>query len=147
MKSKPRFHKQETRYSCVPASLRMVLGSFGLEITERELRVLCDCTPFNGTNALQAVDAARQLGFTGTTKHNLTLADLRELLAAGDFPIVFVDLRPLDGVRDAHALVVLQLNDQEAVVLDPLHGERSLPLRSFDAAWTMAFNLTILVKP
>lgn len=73
MKSKPPFHKQETRYSCVPACLRMVLGSFGLEITESELRARCDCTPFNGTNALQAVDAARELGFAGTTKHNLSL--------------------------------------------------------------------------
>ena len=131
----------------MPACLRMVLGSFGLEITEGELRARCDCTPFSGTNALQAVDAARQLGFTGTAKHNLTLTELRELLADGDFPIVFVDLRPLNGIRHSHALVVLRVSDREAVVLDPLRGERSLPLRVFDSAWTMALNLAILVKP
>ena len=146
MKSKPLFHKQETRYSCVPACLRMVLAGFGLEITERELRERCDSTPFNGTNALQAVDAARQLGFTGTAKYNLSLEDLRGLVADGHFPLVFVDLRPIDGVRDSHALVILSISEQEAVALDPLSGERTLPMRVFDSAWTMALNLTILIS-
>ena len=36
----------------------MVLSGFGLELTEAELRTLCDCTPL-GTEALKAVDAAR----------------------------------------------------------------------------------------
>jgi ABC-type bacteriocin/lantibiotic exporter with double-glycine peptidase domain len=58
MKSKLPFHKQETIYSCVPACLRMVLSSFGLEISETELRDRCDCNPF-GTDALKAVDMAR----------------------------------------------------------------------------------------
>jgi hypothetical protein len=57
-------HKQqETRYSCVPACLRIVLAHLGLTLTETELRTLCDCTPF-GTDALKAVDAVRQLGFS-----------------------------------------------------------------------------------
>jgi ABC-type bacteriocin/lantibiotic exporter with double-glycine peptidase domain len=49
----------------VPACLRTVLASFGLDIPESELRTLCDTTIF-GTAALKAVDAARALGFTGT---------------------------------------------------------------------------------
>jgi hypothetical protein len=124
----------------------MVLGSFGLEITESELRARCDCTPFNGTNALQAVDAAKSLGFIGTTKHNLSLEELRELIADGHFPIVFVDLRPIDGVRESHAMVILRIGEQEVAALDPLSGERVLPLRVFDSAWTMALNLTIMVE-
>lgn len=39
--------KQETPYSCVPACLRMVLSSFGLELQEAELRTLCDCTTYS----------------------------------------------------------------------------------------------------
>ena len=39
----------------------MVLGSFGVDISESELCTRCDCTPY-GTNALMAVDAARALG-------------------------------------------------------------------------------------
>ncbi|MGH9846476.1 MAG: cysteine peptidase family C39 domain-containing protein [Blastocatellia bacterium] len=51
MPSKPPFHKQETGYSCVPACLRMVLGSFGLDVSEIELRARCDTTPLYGTEA------------------------------------------------------------------------------------------------
>ena len=65
MRSKPPFHRQETRFSCVPACLRMLLLSFGLDIPEIELRVRCDTTIL-GTDALRVVDAARQLGFTGS---------------------------------------------------------------------------------
>jgi len=83
----------------------MVLAGLGVEIEESELFVLCDCT-MSGTDALKAVDAARQFGFQQTAKYTLTIRELRSLLADGHFPIVFVDLRPIDGVRDVHALVV-----------------------------------------
>src|SRR5438132_7346831 len=106
MPSKPPFHKQETRTSCVPACLRMVLGGFGVEVEERELRARCDYT-LSGTDALKAVDAARQLGFAGTAKYTLSLEELRTLVADGHHPILFVDLRPIDGLRDIHALVIL----------------------------------------
>ena len=76
MPLKPPFLKQETRYSCVPACLRMVLSSPGLDVPEAELRARCDCTAF-GTDALKAVDAVRQLGFPGTAKYNLSLDELR----------------------------------------------------------------------
>ena len=49
----------------------MVLASLGIERSELELRALCDCTPF-GTEALNAVDAVRHLGFPGTGKRNLS---------------------------------------------------------------------------
>ncbi|NJM47150.1 MAG: hypothetical protein HC860_14105 [Alkalinema sp. RU_4_3] len=44
MRSKLRFHRQETPDSCVPACLRMVLGAMGVEMSEAELRERCDCT-------------------------------------------------------------------------------------------------------
>ncbi len=56
---KPPFHKQETRYSCVPACLRMVLGSFDVDISESVLRTRCDCTPY-GTDALMCHGAVVQ---------------------------------------------------------------------------------------
>src|SRR5438132_14196904 len=104
MPSKPPFHKQETRYSCVPACLRMVLGSFAVDITEADLRRRCDSTPY-GTDALMVVDVARQFGFAGTAKHTTTLDELRALVADGRHPIVFVNVRPIDGIEDVHALV------------------------------------------
>ena len=93
----------------------MVLGSFGVEIAEAgsgvliphypeaDLRERCDCTPY-GTEALKAVDAARELGFAETAKHTLTVQELRTVVAEGQHPIVFVDLSPIDGAEDIHTL-------------------------------------------
>lgn len=123
----------------------MVLGGFGVEVGESELRARCDHT-LSGTHALKAVDAARRLGFAGTAKYTLSVEELRTLVADGHHPIVFVDLRPIDGLRDIHALVIIGISQQAISVLDPLKGERSLPLQAFSTAWAMRHNLTIIVE-
>lgn len=145
MPSKPQFHKQETRYSCVPACLRMVLGSFGVDIPEADLRRRCDCTPY-GTDALMVVDVARQLGFARTAKHTIEIDELRAVLTDGHRPIVFVDLGPIDGIEDVHAVVVVSASQHQIIVLDPLKGERSLLLQAFTTAWAMRHNLAIIVE-
>ena len=144
MPLKPPFHKQETRYSCVPACLRMVLGRFGVDISESALRTRCDCTPY-GTDALMAVDAARALGFVKTAKYTLALEELKTVVRGGHYPIVFVDLHPIDGLDAIHAMVVVDVSEQEMVVLDPLQGERRVPVYVFTAAWARRHNLAMLV--
>jgi ABC-type bacteriocin/lantibiotic exporter with double-glycine peptidase domain len=123
----------------------MVLSDLGLHLTEAELRALCDSTPL-GTDALKTVDAARQLGFINTSKHNLLPTELEVLLDDGDYPIVFVDLRPIDGIPEQHALVVIEMDANFVTVLDPLKGERLLPRGDFLLAWDWQRNLTIIVK-
>jgi len=123
----------------------MVIGSFGLDIPESELRARCDTTII-GTDALKAVEAARQLVFAGTAKYTLTLDDLREVIAAGNHPITFVSLLPLDANPDIHAVVVVALTTQDVLILDPLQGERSAPLQIFNTAWMMSRNLAILIQ-
>ena len=122
----------------------MVLSSFGVETMEADLRAMCD-TIMSGTDALKAVEAARQLGFPGTGKHNLDLDELRALVDDGHFPIVYVNLYPIDGSYERHALVVVEISDEAAIVLDPMRGECRLPIETFCAAWRIQRNLTILV--
>ena len=124
----------------------MVLAGFDLDISEADLRELCDCTAF-GADALQAVDAARQLGFPHAAKFNLSLEELESLVAAGHFPIVFVNLLPLDGLDDAHTLVVIEVNPTDVLVYDPMTGERVIQRESFAAAWAIMRGLTILLEP
>lgn len=124
----------------------MVFESFGVVLAESELREQCDCTPLYGTDALAAVDVAHSLGFLQTAKYTLSLTELTELIADGHHPIVYVILRPIDGVNDPHAFVVIGLNESEATVLDPLKGERSILLQNFIDAWAMKHNLAILVS-
>ena len=144
MPSKPPFHRQETRFSCVPACLRMVLLSLGVDLPESQLRARCDSTIL-GTDALKAVDAARQLGFPASGKYTLTLDELKGLVAAGQYPIVFVSLLPIEAHDDTHALIVTECPAEEVHVLDPFTGERVLPLQTFSAAWGLRHNLAILI--
>jgi ABC-type bacteriocin/lantibiotic exporter with double-glycine peptidase domain len=141
----PPFYRQETRDTCVPACLRSVMADYGFEISEAELSVLCNCT-FDGTTALQAVDAARKLGFTKTSKQTLTLNELKLINSSGLFPIVFINLLAIDGINQAHALVVINISEFAVQVFDPAQGERLLRPNVFEMAWAARHNLTILVE-
>jgi len=123
----------------------MVFDSFGVVVPETELRQQCDCTPFNGTDALMAVSAARQFGFAETAKHTMRLEEIPALLMDGLYPIAFVDLSPIDGIADVHAFVVVEISSDQIIVLDPLKGERSISLQAFTTAWAMRHNLAIIV--
>lgn len=74
----------------------MVLAGLGVEQTEATLRQLCDRT-FLGTDALKAVDAMRELGFHLTRKENLSIDQLAQVLQAGWYPILYVNLLSIDG--------------------------------------------------
>lgn len=123
----------------------MVFAASGVELSEADLLAACDCT-LTGTDALQAVDVARRYGFTRSAKHTLSFGELSALVEGGTYPIVFVSLKPIDGRRDTHALVVTGISDTAVAVLDPLRGERILPRQTFSAAWAMRHNLTIIIQ-
>ena len=125
----------------------MVLAAFGQPMAEDVLRVVTDCSPL-GTDAFQLVEAARQLGFPTSQKYTLaSLDELATLLAEGHWPIVYVDLGPLQGglSGQSHAMVVIALDPTDVTVLDPLHGERRLPRDDFLAAWSAMRYLTIVI--
>jgi len=125
----------------------MVLGSFGLEMDEGQLRSLTDCTPL-GTDAFQLVEAARRLGFTTSRKYTLSSIDeLDRLLGEGLFPIVYLDLWPIRGGISGqfHSVVVIGMERNDISILDPLIGERTLAKEDFQAAWAEMRFLTIVI--
>ena len=145
MRSKLIFHRQEKDYSCVPACIKMVLESFGLTLSEVDLRERCDCTPF-GTDAFQAVEAVRKLGFVNTIKGTSSIEELLHQLSLGRYPIAFINLLLIDSIKIAHAIIVMDLDSDWVEVCDPLQGDRTLPRSTFDSAWAMMRNLVILIQ-
>jgi ABC-type bacteriocin/lantibiotic exporter with double-glycine peptidase domain len=123
----------------------MVFAAFRVDVSEAELRIACDCT-LAGTDSLQAVDAARAYEFNQSARYTLTLEELTALVEGGSYPIVYVSLKPIDGVRDTHALVITEISEQNVTVCDPLQGERILPRQTFMTAWALRHNLTIIVQ-
>jgi len=123
----------------------MLLAAKDTFLTEGELRQFCDCTIL-GTDALQAVQALHRLGFPYAGKFNLSFVELQEQVERGNYPMVFVSLLPLDGLKEVHALVVIEIEQSIVHVLDPLQGERQLPQLSFTTAWGMMRNVTLLLN-
>jgi ABC-type bacteriocin/lantibiotic exporter with double-glycine peptidase domain len=140
----PPFYPQETDFSCAVACLRMVLAHLGVPKSEAELRELCDCTIF-GTSALELVLAARRLGFAGSSKHTLTLADLIELTEHGYFPIVYVASGPHLPAPDVHSFVVVAATREGINVLDPQQGPRMLSVDELLEIWSPMNNLAIVI--
>ena len=125
----------------------MVLVALGRPMTEDLLRILTDCSPL-GTDAFHLIEAARHLGFPASRKYTLaSLDDLATMRAEGHFPIVYVDLWPLQGGGSGqyHAMVVIDLEADQVTVLDPLHGERRVPREDFQEAWSAMRFLTIVI--
>jgi ABC-type bacteriocin/lantibiotic exporter with double-glycine peptidase domain len=126
----------------------MVLAGLGLEVDEARLLQLADCSPL-GINAFQLIEAARELGFTGSRKHTLaSLDELASLLDEACFPIVYVDLWPIKGGLSGqyHSLVVVAIERESVIVLDPLVGERRLSREDFQAAWEAMHFLAIVIS-
>jgi ABC-type bacteriocin/lantibiotic exporter with double-glycine peptidase domain len=122
----------------------MVLSHFNHSVSEGELRARCDCTIF-GSDAPYVVDVARQLGFDKTDIQNLSPDELQTILDEGGYPIVYVNLLPIDGREGTHALVALEIGDDVVAVYDPDQGERLLPIGAFFKAWELKSNLAIIV--
>lgn len=122
----------------------MVLSHFNLSVSEAELRARCDCTIF-GADAPNVVEVARQLGCAKTTIHKLSPDELQHILAEGHYPIVYINLLPIDGTEGTHALIALEIENDAVTVYDPDQGERLLPIGAFFKAWDLKCNLAIIV--
>jgi ABC-type bacteriocin/lantibiotic exporter with double-glycine peptidase domain len=125
----------------------MLLSALGMDVEESHLRHLTDCTPL-GTEAFQVIEAARHLGFPASRKYTFaSLDELASVVADGAFPIVYVDVWPLQGgwSGQIHAFVVVAVDREQVTVLDPLVGERRLPRDDFQAIWAATRFLTLVI--
>jgi predicted double-glycine peptidase len=150
MPDRPSVFIQETPYSCAPACLLMVLSSLGVQKSEGELRVLCDCSVVpgsEGTLALSVVDAARGLGFTNSRKYTMDLDGLRAELSRGVFPIVYIHTPlKLGQPSQQHAVVVVEVNETTVEVNDPWCGEYTFSIQEFVEVWQRMNGLTIIIE-
>ena len=75
------------------------------------------------------------------------LDDLADAVHADAFPIVGIDLRPVDGTFAFHA-VVINISTDQVVVHDPLHdeGPRPIGISAFEAAWSAADREAVIIR-
>ncbi len=137
---KPPHFFQTHPFSCVPACLRMVLANYSFEISEFDLRNLCECDG-TGIGPRKAIAAVKDLGFD-CDEANLNFEELKEYLSNNLNPIVY--LRFNLQTEFPHAVVVYKISKEKVFVLDPEIGEREFHIDNFVEIWSR--GLTIVVE-
>ena len=123
----PLYH-QRKRNTCALACLRMVLAAYGRKVQESELEAQARMEP-KGTAIDELERLALQYQIVAENQET-TVEELRELLAQGKWPIVYIDrvvfdLRPRQrarhSIRDAiiHNVIPTQVTATSVTFHDP----------------------------
>jgi uncharacterized protein len=135
--------RQAENYSCGASSFQAVMGYYGKNSMEADLRTMLNTTPSHGTYPWDMVRGAQRVGFDAEWRENLTLADLRASLSAG-VPVIIDGQRfiaPNSSWEDTwtagHYMVVFGLDDRNVYLEDPfLFGSRlNMTHEDFIASW------------
>lgn len=119
--------------TCGPASLRMVMAFYGLEMTEEDLAGACGHTYELGCRSEDMACAAKSLGFDVYFKNNSTIEELSRLVNAGA-PVI-VDWFCGDP-PEGHSSVVIGVSDKNIYILDPyLEEMRVVAKEDFRRCW------------
>ena len=123
---------RQTPGYCGPASLKMVLGFFGVKITEKKMVEISGCSKTRGIRAEGLVRAARKLGFHAKIKDFSDLKDIKEWVNNKKIPVI-VDWFAFEG---GHYSVVSGIDKENIYLEDPSLGHRrALKLTTFKRLW------------
>lgn len=136
---KPPFFSQAYPFSCVPACIRMVLASLGLEKSEAEIRSFCECDE-TGTSPSKVVEAVIKFGFDAY-RANLTFEELEDLVLQNITPIVFTKVT--EDVNYSHAIVVYKISRGKVYAVDPERGESNFDVDQFNEMWSRGLTIVI----
>lgn len=138
------YFPQETRVSCTVACLRMVLSHWGINEDEPKLRDGCKTT-HQGTRASDVVACAREYGLQAGEYRDTGLEDISGWLSQNIYPILLINLFPLNALWVTHAVVVIEINDDFISYLDPIFGQKSASFSVFEQAWRMNRRRAIVI--
>lgn len=138
--------RQSTEYSCGAASLQAVLGYWGRDIGEEDIREMLNTNEESGTYPDDIIRVARALGLDADYKENMTLADLEGYVAQG-IPVM-VDCQAWRSVSqyneswadtryNGHWVVVIGIDENNVTLEDPyILGDRGImSTEEFEARW------------
>jgi len=124
--------KQSKSYWCGPASLKMVLSYYHLDIRERELAQKTQASPIHGVSSTNLVKTATEYGLKGFIKSDAELNDIKHYVLDKQIPLI-VDWFQID---DGHYSVVVDINDKYIYLLDPYVGHLvSFKIHHFYRIW------------
>ena len=120
------------------------MAYWGITVDEITLRHCCH-TDKLGTTTKATVECARHYGLQATEISNATWTELLGWLAEGIYPIVFVNLFPIDALWSYHAVVVEEVVYETVTLLDPLVGRRQVVTAAFEQAWQLHKRRVVVI--
>ena len=140
--------QQEFDYSCVAASVRMVLAHYGDLRTEAELRSLLDTQP-TGTRAGNIMRISGSAFEVYLRPSNMT--ELQKMLAENQPPIVLMQTGSLEywNMDIFHTAVLIGLDAANVVLNDPYFATapQTTSLQSFEKAWSQTGQFAAFIRP
>ncbi len=110
------YFKQETKFSCGPASIRNSLIALGYLFSERKIRELSGSDRYNGTSEKKICRAIKQLGFEYKTFQNKSETAFKQRvvynLKKGNKLILLTD-------HEDHWISVVEYENKYLTVIDP----------------------------
>lgn len=127
------YHKQETKYTCGAAVMRMALEFFGIVKSEKQVVRFLGTNKVRGTWLKDFPVVAERFGLNYFVSRNSSLSDLRKFLKDGF--VVIVDFYvPKDKV--GHFSVVKKIDSKYIYFWDPWFGpEHKYSLSYFKRIW------------
>ena len=132
------YFRQEQRYSCGIACLRMATHYWGGQFTEMEIIAVANISPLLGMTPKAIVEAAKVLGYAGSSEKGMTWQRIRELLDERNPIIALIDanLLYLGRVGLGHFVVIIGLENDNVIFHCPVIGENIVADKGiFFAAW------------
>jgi predicted double-glycine peptidase len=130
------YYRQQTDYTCVPATFRMALATYGKRISESYLARLCGTTAKRGTSNWAMSRAMRRLNWPYLTGYRIRYNDLTHYTKHG---IVIVDWSPqliypehpefqhsdcFNPEKESHVAIVISAGELYITLQDPVLGRR-----------------------
>jgi ABC-type bacteriocin/lantibiotic exporter with double-glycine peptidase domain len=147
-------YEQEKDNTCALACLRMVLAAYGKDVEEGELAAQAQLEE-TGTPIEELERLARRHGLVAEIRH-VTVEGLRQVLAEGKLPIVFIDravfeLPPAErrhhSLRNAkqHHVIPVKITARSVTLHDPLQTRASRrTLRLFRQAYDALGGVSVV---
>jgi ABC-type bacteriocin/lantibiotic exporter with double-glycine peptidase domain len=127
------FFKQETCWTCGPASMRMVLAALGIKKSEKQVVKLLSANKVRGTWAKSFPSLAEKYKLNYLVKRNASIEELRKLLKEG-YIVLTAYYVPKEKVD--HYVVVKKIDKEYIHFLDPFYGpEHKYKLTYFRKIW------------
>lgn len=117
---------------CGPASLKIVFGYYGLNLSEKEIARAAKTTLEKGTSPKNMVRTAKHFGFKVKYKENSTLKELKELVIKRKIPVIINWFSTDEG----HYSVVVGFDKNNIYFADPEFGRIvKMSLQKFEGVW------------